>query len=94
MLFHEASIDELQEKVDSQQFAEWMAFNHICPLPDPWRMLGILAATTQNYSGFAKKAAKPDDFIPAYRPRKQSAAEMNAIANAFLAAHNAQFKKK
>lgn len=93
-MFHEPSIDRLQEKVDSQQFAEWLAFNRISPLPDPWRQTGILAATTQNYSGFAKKAAKPGDFIPAYKPKVQSAAEMNAIANAFLAAHNAQFKKK
>lgn len=54
--------------------------------------MAILAATTQNYSGFAKKVAKPEDFIPAHKPRTQSAAEMNAIANAFLAVHNAKFK--
>lgn len=78
---------ELMGRMDSAELSEWMAFDRICPLPDPWTIHGHLCALLWALSG-QKKKAEPADFIPASRPprRAQSPAEIEARLRAWTAA--------
>lgn len=83
------TVEELQAEMSAAEFADWCAFYDLEPwgfAAENWRM-SIVAATTANYSGRAKKALKPSDFLPRPR-RKQSAADMKrALA---MAGHQGQ----
>lgn len=73
------SVREAQERIDSREFAEWMAFAQI---EGPfWDQRGdyqaaIIAATVANaLSGRRGKRYKPEDFLPRWKPRKPGPAQ-------------------
>lgn len=60
------TIGDLLSRLDSAELSEWMAFYNLEPFgpeAEAYRS-SLLAAQIQNYSGFAKKAAQPKDFMP------------------------------
>ena len=65
------TVEEVQRRMSSSEFTDWCAFYALEPWgwdAQNWRM-GVVAATVANYSGHAKKALKPSDFMP--RPPKR-----------------------
>jgi hypothetical protein len=85
------TVRELLDRMDSAELSEWMAYNLIEPLPDPWYQNGQLCALMANLWS-SKGRLKPDDFIPRARGdrRRQSPAEQLAIFRAIAGAHNAR----
>ena len=74
------TVDELQRSMSSSEFMDWCAYYEIEPWgyeADNWRM-GVLAATTANYSGNIKKPLKVSDFLPR-QPRKLSPEESKRL---------------
>ena len=75
------AIEEWQRAMSSAEFVHWCAFFALEPWGYPaenWRM-GVLAATTANYSGRVKKALKPSDFMPTDRkPHRMGHDELKA----------------
>lgn len=75
------TVPEAQADITSAEFVDWCAFYSLEPWgfhADTWRM-GVIAATTANYSGHVKKPLKPSDFMPSdKRKRKMSEAELKA----------------
>lgn len=60
------TVAELQACMSSAEFVDWCAFYALEPWgaeAENWRM-GVVAATTAKYSGNAKSAVKPSDFMP------------------------------
>lgn len=77
-----STVEELQQRMTGEEFRDWCAFYALEPWGsevDNWRM-GVLAATTANFSGRSKKSLKPSDFMPraAARKRKMTPAEIRA----------------
>jgi hypothetical protein len=63
----------LLEEIDSQEIAEWYAFDQRWPLPDPWQQTARLARIVMCASGNYKKNDIPDEsaFIPSsHRPEQ------------------------
>ena len=61
------------EEIDSQEIAEWYAFDQRWPLPDPWQQTARLARIVMCASGHYKKNDIPDEsaFIPSsHRPEQ------------------------
>lgn len=82
------TVRELGDRMDSAELSEWLAFDRVSPLPDPWLIGGIQAATMRNtFRGKRDRAAKPEDFIPRRKagPKRQSDAQMKAICRAWAA---------
>lgn len=52
--------------MSSNELSEWMAFDRIYPLPDPYRVGGILASTMVNL--WSKEKVSEEDFIPRRKP--------------------------
>jgi hypothetical protein len=76
------SVAETRETLSSAEFVDWCAFYSLEPWgwhADAWRM-GVLAATTANYSGNVKKALKPSDFMPSDKPKVRSMSEAEISA--------------
>lgn len=69
------------------EFAEWLAFDRIFPLPDFYWMAAMVAFVVSRAMG--AKSVKFEDFLPA-RPgkarRQQSGAEMAAIIRGVVGA--------
>lgn len=88
------SVAECQRRVDSAEFAEWMAFAQV---DGPWWpergdvQAGVVASTLANLHVRKGRRFAPADFMP-YRnaaPKpQQSVADMRAIMTAFTAAQN------
>lgn len=53
--------------MSSRELSEWMAYDRLDLLPDPWRETGTVCATLANV-WTDKGGYKPDDFIPRPRP--------------------------
>ena len=84
------SVAECQRKVDSAEFAEWLAFFNLEPMPNSWLQHGVLCQLIS--SALGSKTAKPEDFMP--RTKKiQSAGQMQAIAKSWASAVNAGRKQ-
>lgn len=72
------SVKRLLQEVDSEEIAEWYAYDQRHPLPDPWaqtaRVCRIIMAASGNY----KKNDIPDEavFIPTAVKPEQSQAQM------------------
>lgn len=86
------TVAELEQTLTSAEFSDWCAFYSLEPWGHEianWRM-GVLAATTANFSGRAKKRLKPSDFMPggARHKRKMSTDEMRARLKADIARVN------
>lgn len=76
------TVDECRADLTSAEFVDWCAFYSMEPWgfhADAWRM-GVIAATTANYSGRVKRPLKPSDFLPSDkpRPRKMTPAQLKA----------------
>lgn len=75
--------------MSAREYTEWVLFDSLEPLPDPWLQTGILAAVLHN-GLFPGSRKTPADFIPRTAPRgPQSAdeglARMKMIAAAMAA---------
>lgn len=81
------TIRQLGESMDSAEFAEWVAFDRIEPLPMPWLQTGVIAAAAANAPGLRKRPALPPDFVPKprRRPPRQSAGQIKSLMGAVLA---------
>lgn len=79
--------------MDSEEISEWMAYDRIEPLFDPWVAMAIQTAATVNL--FSKSKVKPADYLPykvARGPmRPQTREEQQAPFKALAAA---QAKRK
>lgn len=80
---------EMLRRMSSAELQEWLAYDLIEPLPEPWRQTGLIAASIHNNGFSSGPARQPQDFIPA-KPAKvtipetdeEIAANVAAIANA------------
>lgn len=81
------TVRELGERMDSAELSEWMAYQRIEPLPDPFWIGGVIASTMANIH--TEKKFKPEDFMPKRTAPPQSAAEGIARARAYIALFNA-----
>lgn len=75
------TVREAQARIDSREFAEWLAYERVAgPLGGERGDLhaAIVAATVHNL--WAKKPRKLRDFYPTWARRKQSPEEMLAWA--------------
>ena len=71
----------LLEQASDDELDDWVAYDKIEPLPDPWLQTGIIASTQFNMLRSSETPAKaPIDFIPvAKKPiRRQPVALMQA----------------
>lgn len=60
VLFGEPSVKTLQAKITAREFHEWVAYNNIVGLPDPW-LIGARLAHCIN-------GVEMKDFIPRKKP--------------------------
>lgn len=78
------TVRQLLSEMDSQELSEWMAFDQIEPLPDPYWASGMVASTMCNLWGKRSKPYKPKEFMPTYQV-KPSPAQDRAILDALMA---------
>lgn len=83
------TVREIETKMDSREFSEWIAFTNIEPLPDPWLIGGQQCALMANMWTTGKRF-RPEDFMPTVKPtKKQSNTEFKSRMNAIAAKQNA-----
>ena len=80
------TVAELQQTITSAEFADWCAYYTVEPWGyevSNWRA-GLVAATSANFSGRAKKSLKPSDFMPRgeRRTRRMTGEELHARLSA------------
>lgn len=63
-----------------QEFKEWLAYDQIHPLPDPWLQTAVIGQTTALCNGIK---ADLTDFMPT-KPREQSPTEARFIFEALV----------
>ena len=51
--------------MSSRELSEWIAYDKLDLIPDPWRQTGIMAGLTHNM--WAKKKVSEDHYIPRER---------------------------
>jgi len=76
------SVREAQSRIDSAEFAEWIAFNNLEPIGEERgdRRAAVIAQTVANAHAQGRHHFQLDDFMLRYGPpKKQTAAEMKAI---------------
>lgn len=83
-----STVGELQERMSSREFAEWMAFAQVEPF-GPERedfRAALVAQTVANFSGRAKKALTIEDFMPKFDevPEQDKSQSIKAKLAAFL----------
>ena len=79
------SVARAQTEISSSEFTEWAAYSYLEPWDERRADLraGIIAAQIHNI--FAKKAAKPSDFMPNYdSPPKKKAAPITGREMAIM----------
>jgi hypothetical protein len=84
------TVRELGERMDSREFAEWVALHRFFePLPDAWRQTGLLASAV--LAPYCKKGATPkaEDFVPIETPQQADTQIEDMIARV-----NAKVEKK
>jgi hypothetical protein len=59
------TVRELGARMDAPEFQEWLAYDRVDPLPDPWTQTGLVVSTLANLLGDGKRSYRPADFIPA-----------------------------
>jgi hypothetical protein len=59
--------------MSAAEFAGWIAYDRIEPLPDPWLQTGVLAASNANlWRSRKNKPARPLDYVPRLaKPRRR-----------------------
>lgn len=67
-------------ETDSQEIAEWYAYDQRWPLPDPWQQTARLCRIVMCASGNYKQGSVPEEaaFIPSIVRAEQSQAQMLA----------------
>lgn len=88
---------DLQQEIDAHEFAEWMAFDRICPFGDERADLraGIIASTIANCAAFGKKRTfKPSDFMPEFDRKPKTLDELEARFKLFVGLHNENVRRK
>ena len=67
------TVAELGRDADSAELSEWVAFDRIWPLPDPWLQTGVQASLAANLGKSPRdhKRYKPSDFMPLYRATRE-----------------------
>jgi hypothetical protein len=72
------TVGELERSISSVELSEWMAWDQLDKLPDPWWQMGkICAVIAEILTG---KAASPEDFIPRARPKRKIMSPEAAMA--------------
>lgn len=83
---------EAQERIDSAEFAEWLAYYNLDPWGDDWQQAAMIGSLITY--GPLKKPIKQADLIPGKRRRKrQTPEEMMGVFKAVAAAQNERAKK-
>jgi len=83
------TVRQLLNEMDSEELSEWMAYDQIHPLPDPYWIGAAISKTIADCTPELKRKPKLEDFLPITRskPKKrQSAGEHLAILDAMFAA--------
>ncbi len=97
------TVAEAQERIDSREFSEWIAYNQLEWFTDrehqAFLQSGIIASTVANCSMSKKKgrALAPKDFMPSFSHSDSSGSnddEMFAKMQAFSRRQNAAVKKR
>lgn len=67
------TVRELGLRMDSAELSEWLAYDRIDPIPDPWTQTGMVCSVLAQLLGGKAGAKKtPRDFIPIrHRPRRK-----------------------
>lgn len=92
------TVAEAQQRVDSREFASWMAYDRVDPFGEERADLrsAIVAATLANiHRGKNAKPFEAADFMPRFdraKP-KQTPTEMQARLFQFAEMHNANIKR-
>ena len=74
---------ELQRRIDSDEFAEWMAEYRVEPWGEDWRQTATLQATLVNLN--SKRSVSVEDCMPGRMShRQQTAAEMRHRLDLFF----------
>jgi hypothetical protein len=72
------SVKQLLQEVDSQELAEWAAYDALWPLPDHWQMTARVCRIVMAASGNYKRVPEEEVFIPTRKKPKQSQEAMFA----------------
>lgn len=72
------TVKRLLNEIDSEEIAEWWAYDQRWPLPDPWQQTARMCRIIMCASGNYKRHDIPDEkaFIPSVVKGGQSQAEM------------------
>jgi hypothetical protein len=70
------SVKELLNTVDSEEIAEWFAFDQMYPLPNAWLQTARICRTIMAASGNFKRVPDEDVFIPSVRKKPQTQEQM------------------
>jgi hypothetical protein len=80
-------------RLGTDELAEWLAFDRVYPLPDPWMAAAIVARTAAWAMGAKGRALALDryywpEMVQSGRPRHQTTAEMMAAWEGIVARQN------
>ncbi len=79
----------LAVEMDADELTDWLAYDQVHGLPDPWLQTGVVAATARNVMTAKGQALRPEEFIPADRAgrsARQSPREIRATVRRIAAA--------
>ena len=80
------SVKQAQEEISSAEFAEWLAFFNLEPMPDSWTQHGQLMTMIARAMG--DKAAQPEQFIPKVRRKIQTPDQIKQMGRLMALCHN------
>lgn len=86
------TIEEIQERIDSRQFARFLAAYRLQPWGDDWKQAGTIAAATTNVWRGRGRGMTANDYIPSTRKARQSEQEMEVMLKTMAAANNRRFE--
>ena len=87
------TVRRLLSELDSRELSEWLAYDRLEPLDDPYWRSGMVASTVANcMAGKKGEKFKPQDFLPRQKP--QSAKQSKAIFENIIARQNIKVEKK
>lgn len=84
------TVKQLQQEIDSAEFAEWIAYSNIEPFGDDWEQAGTIAAAGQQV--WTKRKMTPEQFIPRVKTTKTVEEIQRELAQ-FAAMHNAKIER-
>jgi hypothetical protein len=90
------SVAEAQEKIDSQEYASWLAFSRVEPFGEARADLrsAVVAAVVANaHRGKGAKAFTPADFMPQFDPPDETPEQLFAALSAHAQIHNRKLKR-